>query len=101
MGNPRLVKGLTRRCARWIPKDLRVIVRVEVDDAGGNYEALRIDDLMSGAVDLSDLDHLAVGDRDVGTARRRAGSVDDITIADNHVEGGHSDLPIVARHHSH
>jgi len=52
---------------------------------------------MSGALDLSDLDHLAVGDRDVGTARRRAGSVDDITIADNHVECGHSNLPIVAR----
>jgi len=52
---------------------------------------------MSGALDLADLDHLAAGDRDVGTARRRAGSVDDITIADNHVECGHSNLPIVAR----
>ena len=55
-----------RRARRRVPQQLRVVVRVEVDEAGRDHEVGRVDRARRALVDVADLDDPAVAD-----ARRR------------------------------
>ena len=57
--------------------ELCVVVRVDVDEPGRDEQPVGVDRLRRAVVDASDGRDRAVGDRDVGGARRRAGAVDD------------------------
>ena len=78
---------------RRVPEHLRVVVRVDVDEA-------RADDVAGGveharAVEaVADLGDHAVGDRDVGRRAGRAGAVDERAAADDDV-CGHGSLLVV------
>ena len=73
---------------RAVPADLRVVVRVRVDEAGGDDQVGRVDDPAGGALrELADRRDLSVRDRDVGVARRRAGAVDQLAVLDEEVVG--------------
>src|SRR5262249_55394298 len=67
------------------PRELAVEVRVHVNDAGRDDEAVGVECFARGTVDLADLGHKAIGDRDVGRARRCAGAVDDRATADDEI----------------
>ena len=68
----------TRRRQRRVPQDLRVVVRVDVDEPRRDDAARRVDLARRGHA-VADLDDPAVGDTDVGAPRRRPGPVDDRT----------------------
>ena len=66
-----------RRRQRRIPEDLRVVVRVDVDEARRDDLTRRVE-LARRRSSRSPISVMhAVGDRDVGGASRRAGAVDD------------------------
>ncbi len=65
-------------------------MRVRVDEAGRDDQAVGVDRLGGFLADLADLDDSAVTDADVGLARGRTGSVDDVATPDDGVE--HDDL---------
>ena len=71
---------------RRVPERLRVVVRVDVDEAGRHRQARRIDGLRRLLGHLADRDDLPVSDADVGTAPRPSRSVDDIATSDHAVE---------------
>ena len=73
-----------------VPEDLGVVVRVEVDEAGGDVEAVRIEDLARVAGrDAADLGDDPVLDGDVRAVARHPRAVEDGPAADD---------PIVDRH---
>ena len=65
-----------RRPQRRIPEHLRVVVRVDVDEAGRDRAARRVELALAAEV-RADLGDHAVGDRDVGDAPGRAAAVED------------------------
>src|SRR5262245_39401947 len=69
---------------------LRVVVRVDVDEAGCDRQAVGVDLAVGGVADASDLYDLAVAHRDVGGNGRCAGAVDNAAAADDEVEGAHA-----------
>jgi hypothetical protein len=75
----------TRRREVRIPGGLTVEVRVHVDETGRDQQAVGVELAPPGAVDASHLDDDAVGDRDVGRHRGRAGAVDDGAATDHEV----------------
>ena len=75
-----------RRRQRLIPEDLRVVVRVQVDEPGNEREAVGVDRAARALVDASERHDPPVADADVGWPRRRTGSVDDAAVADEHIE---------------
>ena len=60
-------------------------MRVDVDEAGRDEQAVGVDRALGGAADLADLGDDTAVDRDVGGARRRTGAVDDRAAADDRV----------------
>ncbi len=68
-----------RRARGGVPQQLRVVVRVQVDEAGGDHAAGHV--ARRGGTGLgrlrTDRDDPAVGDGDVGDLGRRPGAVDD------------------------
>ena len=80
-----------------VPGDLAVEVRVHVDEAGRDEQAVGVDDFARGTVDRADFGDDAVGDRDVGDARRGAGAVDDGAALDHEIVCAHRTSPKNAR----
>ncbi len=79
-----------------IPVQLRVVVRVNVDEARCHQQAVGVDGLVGIArVDPADVDDPAVVDCDIGGARGRAGAVDDRAAAEQ--EPGHAGAPLTVR----
>ena len=75
-----------------VPEDLGVVVRVDVDEAGRQHQAVEVDDLVpAGAPDpvsdpgSADGGDPVTGDRDVGRPGRRAGAVDQRGVAQQQV----------------
>ena len=75
-------RGLQMR----IPGRLAVIVRVDVDEARRDQQALGVDLLVGAAGDLADGRDLAVLHRDVGFVQRRAGAVGNGAATDDEIE---------------
>ena len=78
----------TRRGVR-LERELRVVVRVRIDDARGDDPAVGIELTGARTVDEADLGDPAAGDGDVGAAPRKPGAVHDDAVADHQVVGGH------------
>ena len=72
-----------------VPVELRVVMRVHVDEAGSHEEPVGVDDLRRVGFDPADPDDLAIVYRDVGSTRGRAGAVDDRAAANDRVEFSH------------
>ena len=68
-----------------IPGQLRVIVRVDVHDAGGEAKALGIHRLPGRAQALPDGGDAAAGDGDAAVARRSPQAVDDARALDHEI----------------
>jgi hypothetical protein len=70
-----------------IPVELHVVVGVDVDEAGRDDEAVRVDDAACVVRDAADRGDSPVAHRDVGGVGGQAGSVDDAAAADHEVVG--------------
>ena len=66
-----------RRREGRIPGDLRVVVRVHVDDPGHEEQAAAVDCLLRGGLDRSDFGDAALADANVSLKCRLAAAVDD------------------------
>ena len=76
-----------RRCRVAIPVQLRVVVRVDVDEPGRDDEPRGVEGLRGQlARELADPDDAAVLHGDVGAPRRRAQAVDDESAGDEVIE---------------
>jgi hypothetical protein len=75
-----------RGAGRGIPEQLRVVVRMRVDDARRNHEPARVDRLGRLVGHRADRHDAAVADSDVGAPRGRTGPVDDRSALDHAVE---------------
>ena len=71
---------------RGVPGDLRVVVRVHVDDAGREHEPVGVDRLGALVLDLADAGDAAVLDREVGALGLVAQAVDDGGAADDEID---------------
>ena len=76
-GDP--VQRRRRQCL--VPEDLRVVVRVEVDEAGDHREPVGVDRPASRLVILANPDDPPIANRDIGGPWGRAGPVDDASVA--------------------
>ncbi len=77
-----------RRRRVGVPEQLRVVVRVRVDQTGGDDAAGRIDDLGCVLGHLADGHDPTVADPDVACVARGAGAVDDGPTDDLGIEHG-------------
>ena len=71
-----------------VPEELGVVVRMGVDEAGGDYQAAGVDFLSRFFGDFADRDDAPVTDADVRGARGRAGAIDQGPVPDDGVEHG-------------
>ena len=69
-----------------IPEHLRVVVRVDVDEAGRDDVPIGVERPRRRAAHVADLGDAPVAHADVGAPRRRAGAVDDGSAADQEIE---------------
>jgi hypothetical protein len=72
-----------------VPYRLRIVVGVDVDEAGRDQLALGVDFLGAAFCDLADHSDAVAGDADIGFDGRTAGAIDDGAAADDQVEFGH------------
>src|SRR5581483_8150333 len=79
-----------RRRRGRVPEELRVVVRVRIDEPGRDGQAVSVDHLVRRIVEVTEGDDASVAHPDVGPARRRAGAVDDVAAADDEVEHAHA-----------
>ena len=80
--------AMPRRDAQHaVPQDLRVVVRVDVDEARRDDLALGVDGRRGRPVGLAQRDDLAVLDADVADEARLARAVDDRAARDLQIEG--------------
>ena len=84
------------RRAERVPEDLRVHVGVAVDEAGGDDQAVGVDDLARALADAPDGGDAAVAHGDVGAMARQAGAVDQHAVLDQQVVGHQSAFSIVS-----
>jgi hypothetical protein len=77
----------TRWADRRVPADLRVVMGVRVDEAGGDDEAGGVDRLCRAVADSADIGNPAAHDSDIGAASRGAGAVDNSSALDQQVVG--------------
>ena len=75
-----------RRARRGIPHQLRVVVRVDVDDTGSDDQAVTVEGAARGLVGVADADDAAVADADVGAVAGPARAIDDLAIAQQKVQ---------------
>src|SRR5439155_27178994 len=68
-----------------VPRDLPVVVGVDVDEAGGDDAAAGVDHVAALVIDVPDLGDAPPIDRHVARKGRRTGSVDDRRAADHQV----------------
>ena len=68
-----------------IPRELRVEVRVDVDEARCHREAVGVDGARAAATDPADFDDAVALDRDVAGERVGSGAVDDRSALDHQV----------------
>ena len=78
---------------RAVPADLRVVVRVRIDEARRHDEPARVDGALAPARRPVRSPIPAADNADIGGPRRRAGAVDDGAVLDQQVE---HDPPIIA-----
>ncbi len=71
--------------AQRVPGDLRVVMAMIVDKAGGDDAAGGVDRALGRAAQLADLGDLAVFDADVALERRHARAVDDAPVLDQQI----------------
>src|SRR6185437_15904102 len=69
-----------------VPQDLRVVMGVDVDEAGGDDAARRVNGLACLARGIAQCHDLAAADADIAGIARLAGAVDDGAAADLEVE---------------
>src|SRR5262249_24821923 len=84
-GDP--VPGRDREPA--VPEELRVVVRVDVDEARRDDRPLRHQRSTRRPVDPPERDDGPVADAEVAPPRRRAGAIDERAAADDEIEVGH------------
>ena len=77
----------TRRRGEIVPTDLRVVVRVRVNETGRDDEIGSVDRVRGRPVDFSDVDDDPVANTDVGVHAGRTGAVDDGSVSDQQVVG--------------
>jgi len=75
-----------------IPADLRIEVRVQIDEAGRDDMPFGVDLALALGRDLADFGDPAIGDSDVAMERLCAGSVDNGSTTDHDVMG-HGERP--------
>ena len=81
----------TRQRAVRIPEHLGVVVRVQVDEAGGDVHAGGVDDLGTlPGIDPADSGDASAGDADVAAHPRCPGAVEDHPVLDDDVVGAHA-----------
>src|SRR4029453_10840644 len=68
------------------PRDLRVVVSVQIDEPGSDNHPLGVEFLGAIPGDLTDLDDASVGYSHIGVTRCRARTVEDGAAADDEVE---------------
>ena len=73
-----------------VPRDLCVVVRVDVDESRRDDQSADVDDAPRRAVEPSDRDDAPVRDREIAGCRRRAAAVADRPAAQDHV-GAHAE----------
>ena len=76
-----------RRVGGRVPEELRVVVRVRVDEPGRDHLTVGVDRALGVAGDLADGDDAPVVDGDVAGERLAAGPVDDEAALDDDVVG--------------
>ena len=72
--------------SRPVPHDLRVVVGVDVDEAGDDDRALGVDDAPRRLVEAALGDDPPIADADVGAVAGKAAAVDDGAVLDEEVE---------------
>ncbi len=75
-----------RGTRRRIPEQLRVVVRVEVDESGRHHQAIGVERAGCNLIDVADLHDASVGDRDVGSAPRCTRAVHDGAVLDEEID---------------
>ena len=75
-----------RRLQRVVPRDLAVVVGVEVEEAGRHERTVGVDLLASGLVDHADGDDAAVADPHVTGEGGGTGAVDDGPASDDGIK---------------
>ena len=71
--------------AQRVPGDLRVVMAVIVDEAGGDDPAVGVDRPRGRAAQFADLDDLAVLDPDIAAEGRHPRAVDDAAVLDQQI----------------
>ena len=79
-----------RRLEGVVPRDLAVVVGMEIEEAGGDDRAVGVDLPAAPSVDRTDLDDGVAVDGDVAGERRGSGAVDDGAASNDDVEHGHA-----------
>ena len=80
-----------------VPEHLGVVVGMEIDEAGGDVQALRVQDLARIVRrNASDRGDDPVLDSDVRAIPRHAGSIEDSAVADEPIKGRHGRPPLVS-----
>ena len=75
-----------RAGAERIPEDLRVHVRMPVDEARRNHRTLGVDDFFGGFIQLANGGNLAAGDSHVGAKAGRPGAIDNLGITNDKIQ---------------
>ena len=87
-----------RRRQIAVPRHLRVVVGVDVDETRRQHEAVEVDDLRAaGGVDVTDGDDAIALHRHVGRARGRPGAVDDLAAPKYEVHGSPYSSNVLSR----
>src|SRR5690606_18805094 len=87
------------RVADRVPGDLRVVVRVRVDDARRHHSSVGVELAPGPATrEAADRRDRAAGDADVGVPRRHPRTVDDEPVANDEVEHGATSLCLPTRY---
>ncbi len=71
---------------RAVPADLRVVVRVRIDESGRNYTVGGVDRRFARPAHATDFDDPSIVDRHIGVLAGPAGSVYDQPVADDQIE---------------
>ena len=79
---------LQRRARRRVPEQLRVVVGVQVDEAGCERLPFRINGFRGQVIHIADRDDQSVLHPDIAAPGGSAGAVDDLGIANQKIEHG-------------
>ena len=68
-----------------VPRDLSVVVGMDVDKAGSQNQPVGVDLTPGAARDLTDLDDFSIADRQPAAVHRSPGAVADLRVSDKQV----------------